>query len=255
MPSGRSRRSTRNTKPSSVTSAMARGQPLAQRAKNSCSVQPRRAAPLVGLVDVDEVDVRREVELLAAELAHAEDDEAARSPVAGARLAVRARPARRRRARPPRRGRRRPGAPARAPPPRAAPAQLARAQPQIFAVAIGAQPAPTARRRPAPPPARRACASRVLFAAQVRIARQPRQLAPDRAPAAPSDTGSATQRQEQRFGLVAGSDEGSERITRPRREARDARGRTFGSGPGPPPEPRAHALPRGHGPKLYTATP
>ena len=66
---------------------MARVSRSHRRAKNSCSEQLAGGAR-VGLVQVDEVDVGREVELLAAELAHAEDDEAAAAPVGGARLAV-----------------------------------------------------------------------------------------------------------------------------------------------------------------------
>ena len=81
--SGRSARSTRKTKPSSVVSPISAYRPRATCAKYSCALIALRPGGLaVFLVDVDQVDVGRDVELARAELAHADDPEldAARRP-------------------------------------------------------------------------------------------------------------------------------------------------------------------------------
>ena len=93
MPSGRSRRSTRKTKPSPVVSPTARVDGRREVREELAAPGRLAVGDRVGLVHVDEIDVGAEVELAAAELAHAEHEEAERTPVR-------------------RRWRRRPGAPA-----------------------------------------------------------------------------------------------------------------------------------------------
>jgi hypothetical protein len=77
LPLGRSARSTRKTKPSSVVSPISAYSRLATRRKYSWRAGPggRPVGLAVVLVDVDQVDVGRHVELARAELAHADDPE------------------------------------------------------------------------------------------------------------------------------------------------------------------------------------
>jgi hypothetical protein len=86
FPSGRRARSTRKTKPSSVTSPISAYSPRATCEKYSCALVAFSPSVVpVFLVEIDEVDVRRHVQLARAELAHADDPEvdAAPAPVAG----------------------------------------------------------------------------------------------------------------------------------------------------------------------------
>ena len=71
---GRSARSMRKTKPSSVTSPISACNRLARRAKYSCALDPDAGVALVA-VQVDQVDVGRHVEFARAQLAHADDPE------------------------------------------------------------------------------------------------------------------------------------------------------------------------------------
>jgi hypothetical protein len=88
-PLGRRRMSTRNTWPSSVTSAMALIRPRPRRVKYSkldidlCAV----GVAILG-IDEDQVDVRGHVELAPAQLAHADDDQFLRPAIGTARRAV-----------------------------------------------------------------------------------------------------------------------------------------------------------------------
>jgi hypothetical protein len=101
LPLGRSARSTRKTKPSSVVSPISVYSRLATCEKYSCAEvspaplgRPDAVGLAVVLVDVDQVDVGRHVELARAELAHADDPEvdAARWRRAARRGARRRRP-------------------------------------------------------------------------------------------------------------------------------------------------------------------
>ena len=89
MPFGRSMRSTRKTKPSSVVSPISVYRPRATCEKNSWRADGHGAVGLaVFLVDVDEVDVGGDVELARAELAHADHPELDVAAALAARQAV-----------------------------------------------------------------------------------------------------------------------------------------------------------------------